>query len=346
VARLQPISVRTDAAANRWDAFVGRQPSASIYHQSVWTTIVERAFGHETCRLAAECEGEIVGVLPLVFFNSWLFGRFAVSMPFFNYGGLLAASPEVRHALLDAAVAETEQRGGSYVELRHTTHLLPELLSKTHKVAMVLPLAESVDMQWQCIDRKLRNQVRKAEKSGVSVTQGGAELVDAFYQVFARNMRDLGTPVYSKRLFSEVTQRLPESTRIFCATVGGQPVAAALVVWHGNRIEVPWASSLREFNPLCANVLVYWEMLRFAIERRMSHFDFGRSTPNEGTFYFKRQWGAEPHSLVWEYWLAPECSLPDLSPKNPRFSLATSTWRKLPVSLTRLVGPALVRNIP
>ncbi len=346
-ARLdQAISITSDAGPARWDAFVDRQQTASTYHLSVWTTIIERAFGHETCRLAAECEGDIVGVLPLVFFDSWLFGRFAVSMPYFNYGGMLAASPEVRRSLLDAAVRETERRGGTYIELRHTSRLCLELLNKSHKVAMVLPLAESVDEQWQRLDRKLRNQIRKAEKSGVRVTQGGAELIDTFYAIFARNMRDLGTPVYSRRLFEEVMQQLPDSTRIFCAWAGDTPVGASLVVWHGNRIEVPWASSLREFNPLCANVAVYWEMLKFAIERGCPRFDFGRSTPNEGTFHFKRQWGAEAHPVVWEYWLAKNRSLPDLSPKNPTFSLATSLWSKLPVPVTRVIGPPIVRNIP
>jgi FemAB-related protein (PEP-CTERM system-associated) len=342
----QAITIRSDVAPARWDAFVDRQANASTYHLSVWTSIIERAFGHETSRLAAECEGEIVGVLPLVFFKSLLFGRFAVSMPFVNYGGLLAASPEVRRALLDGAIAETRRRGGGHIELRHTSRVCLELLNKSHKVAMVLPLAGSVDEQWQRIDRKLRNQVRKAEKSGVRVTQGGAELLDQFYDIFARNMRDLGTPVYSRGFFEEVFRQLPNSTRIFCAWVNDAPVGASIVLWHGNRIEVPWASALREFNPLCANVLVYWEMLRFAIERGFPRFDFGRSTPNEGTFNFKKQWGAEAHPLVWEYWLANAQSLPDLSPKNPKFSLATTVWSKLPVPVTRLVGPPIVRNIP
>lgn len=340
------IVVRTDVPADRWDAFVARQPAASAYHSAVWTGIVEEAFGHETRRLAAEAHGDIVGVLPLVFFDSRVFGRFAVSMPFFNSGGILSASPAARAGLLAAGVDETRRRGGAFLELRHTARMLPQLPSKAHKVRMMLPLATTVEEQWQRLDRKLRNQVRKAEKSGVRVTHGGAELLDAFYQVFARNMRDLGSPVYAVRFFRDVLRHQPQTTRLFCAWLGDRPVAASFVLGHRDTLEVPWASSIRDFNPLCANVAVYWTMLQFAIERGFSSFDFGRSTPHEGTYQFKRQWGADPHPVAWEYWTADDRALPDLSPRNPRYRAAIAFWRQLPVAVTRLVGPWIVRNIP
>ena len=166
-----------------------------------------------------------------------------------------------------------------------------------------------------------------------------------FYAVFAHNMRDLGTPVYSIRWFREILQAFPQACRLFVVYAGGRPAAGAFVLWHRGTIEVPWASSLREFNPLCVNVLMYWEMLRFAVERGFSCFDLGRSTPNEGTFHFKQQWGAEPRELVWEYWTAEGAALPDLSPKNPKFERAIAAWRRLPVGVTKVIGPPIVRNI-
>jgi lipid II:glycine glycyltransferase (peptidoglycan interpeptide bridge formation enzyme) len=159
-------------------------------------------------------------------------------------------------------------------------------------------------------------------------------------------MRDLGTPVYTPRFFAEVMRELADGATIFCAWADDVPVAASIVLWNGRHIEVPWASSLREFNPLCANVLLYWEMLQFAIERGHDRFDFGRSTPFEGTYHFKRQWGAEAQPLIWEYWLSSAQALPDRNPRSRRYSLATSVWSRLPVPLTRVIGPAIVRNIP
>jgi FemAB-related protein (PEP-CTERM system-associated) len=342
-----PIIVHRDISAARWDAYVKSCPRASGYHLSAWLGVISRAFGHETCALTAESARGIVGVLPLVIFRNPLFGRFLVSMPFVNYGGILASTREAERALLDAAIAEARQRGAVHLELRHTRQIFPELASKRHKVAMTMPLESSVETEWLRLDRKVRNQVRKAEKAQLRVAIAGhAELSD-FYHVFARNMRDLGTPVYGRRFFEEVLGTFPANTRIFSVWHGDRPVAASIVYWHGETCEVPWASSLREFNHLCANTLLYWEMIAFAIREGCRTFDFGRSTPGEGTYHFKKQWGAESHPLVWEYWLSGKAmDLPDLSPKNARFEKAIELWRRLPVPLTVLLGPRIVRNIP
>ena len=340
------ISVRADCHASDCEAFVRDHPAASGYHLPAWTQLIARVFGHETTYLAADTPHGIVGVLPLVFFRSRLFGTFTVSLPFLNYGGVAADSPEAERALLDRALEETRAAGGSHLELRHTRQMFAELSPKRHKVAMILWLCDSAEKEWERLDRKVRNQVRKGEKNDLAVAIGGVELVDAFYAVFAHNMRDLGTPVYSQRFFVEVLTTFSQSSRAFVVTHRGRPVAGSIVVWHRTTAEVPWASALRSSNALSANVFLYWQMLKFCVDAGLRTFDFGRSTPNEGTFLFKRQWGAEPRELVWEYWTAPGQPVPDLNPHNPKFSAAIKLWQRLPVPVASALGPHIVRNIP
>lgn len=340
------VRVRTDVPAAEWDRYVDAHPDGTAYHLSGWPELITRAFGHRAVRLTAEERGTIAGVLPLVLFKHPVFGRFVVSVPFMNRGGVLASSPAAAAALLREAIRVCGTIDAQHLELRHSARVFPHLPCRTHKVAMLLPLADTTERQWQLVDRKVRNQVRKAEKSGVVAFRGGLELLPAFYRVFARNMRDLGTPVYSIRFFEEVLRTFPDTTRVFCCWYNDQPVAASIVCWHRDAIEVPWASSIRDFNSLCPNMLLYWHMLRFSTERRFRVFDFGRSTPHERTYEFKRQWGAQPDPLVWEYWLPEGRALPDFSPKNPKYSRAIEIWQKLPVGVTTLFGPSIVRNIP
>ena len=340
------IVVRTDVPRTAWNEYVQRCPDASMYHLAEWPDLIARVFRHKTRYFAATIGERIVGVLPVVSFDTPLFGRFSTSMPFLNYGGVVADTPEAKDALLAAAVNDVRAGRGRYLELRHRARVFSGLPAQTHKVAMVLPLQTSVDDQWRVLDRKLRNQVRKAEKSGLSTVLGGVELLDAFYDVLAQNMRDLGTPVHSRRFYEEILTTFPSCSRVLCVKLGAIPIAASIVLWHKGQMEVPWASAIRAYNPLCPNVLLYWGMLKFAIGGRCIRFDFGRSTPNEGTFNFKQQWGAESHPLYWECWLAEGSSLPDRSPKNARFSAVISLWRRLPVAVTKAIGPAIVRNIP
>jgi FemAB-related protein (PEP-CTERM system-associated) len=338
-------TVTADVGEREWDDFVASCPSATGYHRWCWRGVFERAFGHETIYLAARRGPGIVGVLPLVCFRSRLFGRFLVSLPFVNYGGVLASNDEARHALVERARQEANRRRAHHVEMRHTTRQFPRLPAKEHKVAMTLPLPAGEDAAWKGFDNKVRNQVRKAQKSGLEAVVGGRELLDEFYAVFARNMRDLGTPVYSWRLFEEVLQNVPDA--LACVVrLGGTPVAAGIAVGYRDSIENPWASSLREHRALCPNMLLYWTMIGEAIRRGYRVFDFGRSTPNEGTYHFKKQWGAVESPFYWEYVLTRGETLPDQSRENPKFSLAVSAWQRLPLAVANLIGPRIVCNIP
>ena len=345
-AAASDLEVRTDVPPDEWDAYVAARPEATMYHRSAWAAVIRNAFGHASLPLAAVERGRVVGLLPVVFFDTPLFGRFAVSMPFLNYGGIVADSPEVGRALLAAAIAATRDARGAYLELRHTRRMFEELAVQTHKVSMLLPLERSVDAQWTGLDRKLRNQIRKAEKSNLTVRCGGVDLLDAFYDVLAENMRDLGSPVQSRRFYEEILKAFPDRSRLLTVWLDNRPVAASCVLWHGDRMEVPWASSLRRYNPLCPNVLLYWEMLKCAIGQGVVTFDFGRSTPLEGTYQFKAQWGAEAQPLYWEYWLAEGARLPDRSPTNRKFEAVIAVWQRLPVAVTRALGPRIVRDIP
>lgn len=337
-------AVETDPRA--WDAYVAAHPDASVYHGWAWRRVFEEAFGHECIYLSARRGDRLAGVLPLVAFRSPLFGRFLVSLPFFNYGGVLADDDETRAVLVDQARDEARARRSRHVELRHVARQCPQLPFRQHKVAMTRPLAADEDAQWKALDNKVRNQVRKAQKSGCVADTGGAELIDDFYDVFARNMRDLGTPVYGLQLFDETFRAAPEACRVTVVRKDGRAVAAGITIDHRDGTENPWASSLREYRALCPNMLLYWEMLRAALARGLRVFDFGRSTPDEGTFHFKRQWGATPTPMHWEYVLLGDTPLPDHSPKNARFAKAIEIWQSLPLWLANAAGPAIVRHIP
>lgn len=340
------MQVVSDAPAAAWDAFLAGHPHATGYHAWAWRGVFERAFGHETVYLAAVEDGRIHGVLPLVIFRNRVFGRFAVSLPFVNYGGVCAVGPAVARRLVAEASAVAARLKLSHVELRHVARQLPDLPAREHKVSMLLPLLPDGAAQFAALDRKVRNQVRKAESSGLTARMGGVELLDAFYAVFTRNMRDLGTPVYSIAFFRDVLDTFPETARVCLVDAGPVTAAAAITLAHRGTIEVPWASSRREYLAQCPNNLLYWRIIQHAIDAGMTTLDFGRSTPHEGTYRFKQQWGAQPQPLYWEYALLDGAALPDLSPHNPRFGSAIAVWKRLPVALTNRIGPHIVRSIP
>ena len=328
-----------------WNHYVESNPAASLYHRAEWKELIHKVFGHECYFFYASSNEQVVGVLPLVRLNSKLFGDFMVSMPYFNSGGAIANDLLIEQKLMSAANDLAEKIGTGHIEYRDdiTRNSLP---ARTEKVNMILSLPDTEVGLWNTFPSKLRAQIRRAQREETRINTGGSEYLTDFYTVFAQNMRDLGTPVYGKTLFNKILQTFTEGSRIITVHHGGRPVAAAFLLGHKDTLEIPWASTIKDVNHLSINMLLYWEVLKFAIKNKYLYFDFGRSTKDSGTFRFKQQWGAKPKQLYWHYWLSDNVEMPRLNPGNPKFALAINVWRRLPVFITKLIGPFIVKNLP
>jgi FemAB-related protein (PEP-CTERM system-associated) len=322
-------------------------PTVPLSKHPAWLNVLQAAMGHEVFAVEAVADGRTHGFLPLAHVSSMLFGRFLVSLPYLNTNGVVASSPDVQTKLVARAVALADELNVRYLELRHERPVVHHDLhdSITSKVHMRLPLPHTAHELWKGFDPKVRNQVRKGEKQHFRVSWGGHELVDGFYDVLCHNMRDLGTPVFGKRLFHEILAAFPNESEVCLVRDDARPVAAALLVHGWGITEVPTAAARKEYNPTCANMMMYWRLLERAVGRGQRVFDFGRSTTDGNTFKYKKQWGAVPHPAVWQY-CARDGGVGDLRPDNPRFRLAIRAWQNLPVCVARLIGPPIVRGIP
>ena len=86
------------------------------------------------------------------------------------------------------------------LELRCTAALDLPMADWTGKVSSVLPLEDSGEAVWNGLPSKLRSQIRRPGKSGVEMKFGDDQLTP-FFAVFARNMRDLGSPTHPRNFF-------------------------------------------------------------------------------------------------------------------------------------------------
>jgi FemAB-related protein (PEP-CTERM system-associated) len=329
------------------EAFVSRGGRVPLSRHPAWPLVLQRSLGHTPYVLEAVREGKTQGFLPLAYVRSLLFGRFLVSLPYLNYGGVLAGDDQAAGLLIDRAIDLAGRLRVRYLELRQETAANHPGLARgrTDKVHMRLALPGSPGKLWDQIPSKVRSQVRKGVKNDLAVEWGGHDLLPAFHAVFSHNMRDLGTPSYGKKFFAEILSQFPGRCEICVVRAGRLPVAAGLLLHGWGVTEVPSASSLRRHNPTCANMLLYWKLLERAAERGQEEFDFGRSSLDSSTFRFKKQWGAQPTAAQWQCH-ARTGSPDEMRPQNPRYGRLIRIWQRLPLALTRLAGPRIVRGIP
>ena len=336
-----------DSQASSCSKFVEVHETSSIYHLPAWCELIRKVFGHRFYYVYADStEKQITGVLPLVRLTSRLFGDYLVSMPFFNYGGAVGVNEQIEQSLMQRAVDLGKSLGVSHIEFRGDKVKQGDWNVRTDKVNMLLDLPAEEEVLWKALGAKRRSQINRPLREGVDVQIGGLELLDKFYEVFARNMRDLGTPVYGKEFFAEILKVFPNYSTIVLVQLKGKPAGAAFLIGFRGFLEIPWASTVSDYNKFGINMFMYWEVLKFAITKGYKTFDFGRSTIDSGTYRFKKQWGAEPKQLYWHYWLRDGQSMPQLTPSNPKYQLAIKTWQRLPLFVANWIGPKIVKNLP
>lgn len=334
---------RFEGEAAEWDGFVRRAASWTHFHLHGWKDVIGGVFGHECLYLAARRNGVLEGVLPLVRVKG-PFGHYLVSMPFVNYGGPLG-TPEAVRVLADRAVAEARGSGVRLLELRSPVELPLDLPASHRKITVLLDLpAGGSEALWSGLKAKVRSQVRRPQKEGVTVRFGGDQ-VEPFYRVFARHMRDLGTPPQSIGFFRALRDAFGDEVWFGCAYLSSEPVACGAGFRWSDEFEMTWASSLRRHQRIAPNMLLYWAFLERCANGGLARFNFGRCTPGGGTHKFKRQWGTRDVPLWW-YQDAEADGAATPSPDDGAYAWGPRIWRRLPIGLTTAVGPKIVRFIP
>jgi FemAB-related protein (PEP-CTERM system-associated) len=326
--------------------FVQEMADARLCHIPLWNDMIEKAFGHKGYYLVARENDQICGVLPLTHVRSRLFGNRMISQPFSDYGGALVVHPGALDALYHRAVEIAGQNRCESVEFRNTAALPYELHMRTDKISMCLALAQDPQEVWKGLRHKTRNRVSKAQREGLVVTSGGQELLDEFYQVWTVRMHELGTPCYPRKLFSSIMETFPNMARIFLAKLNGTTTAVLFAYTFKSWVQCSWGAALRDYDEMGPNYILNWGAIEYYCGQGMKWFDFGRSTVGSGQHTFKERWGASPIDLHWQYWTPPGQQLRLANPDDERYRGKVEMWKKLPLWVSRVIGPVISPALP
>ena len=349
------ITIAQDKDAKRWNEYVSRHAHASPYHLFAWKQSIEFSYSQQSFYLMAlDNQNQITGILPTILIKPPLGYATLCSLPYCDRGEALADSPAIVEQLISKANELRQKLKAHRYEYRSTKLTAYEInaqhaTTEPQKVRMILELPETSEALLAGFKTKLRSQIKKAEKNGLTFEIGNNEsLVSAFYNVFTINMRDLGSPTHSKRWFESISHFYAEDCIISVIKSNGIPIGAGLILINGKTATIPWASTLRKYNKLAPNMMLYWSLLEYATDNGCQQFDFGRSSIGEGTFKFKQQWGAKPFALDWKTYpeiINKAVNKDKLQQSSSLRQTAENIWRKLPLPLTIQLGSRVRKYI-
>ena len=334
-----------DEDAASWDRYVEACPSATFFHKVGWRQVIETSFGHGTHYLWAERGGRMAGVLPLVHVKSRLFGNRLSSTAFCDRGGPAADDDEAGMALLERAQEIAGDLDVDFLECRSPRlsgamgwHQRADLYASFRR-----DLDPDPERNFQRLHRKRRAMIRKGIGEGLEARSD--DHVETLHHIFAVSVRNLGTPVLPMRYFRALKEVFRDQCHVLTVSKGGTPVSSVMIFYFRDEVLPYHAGSERSAWTLAANDFMYWEVMRRAVERGCRTFDFGRSKVGTGSFAFKKNWGFEPRPLAYSYWLRNIKALPEINPLNPKYRAFIWCWKRLPLPLSKALGPALVRGL-
>lgn len=326
-----------------WDEFVRRTPGGTFFHLIGWKEVLEQTFGFAARYLVAKRAAQIVGVLPLFELRAAFSKPCLLSVPFAVEGGICSADDQARRALENAALALSEERQARYLELRDGLDSPAFQMREGLYYRFRRSLLSSDEENFAAIPRKQRRMVRVGQQSGL-VARVSRDDLDVFYDLYARSVRNLGTPVFSRRYFRRFLERFPEDCVLLTVRHNGTPAAAVLSFFFDDTVLPYYAGSRSEFFRYAVNDFMYWELMRYARQRGARMFDFGRSKKGTGAYDFKCHWGFEPEPFRYRVHVRGSEPLPDHSVSDDRVQFLRRAWRRLPLAVTKLVGPFFVRR--
>ena len=328
-----------------WDDYLVGQKQATFYHTIAWKRVLERSLGYQSHYLFAREGSNIVGILPLFHVKTFLVGNMLSSIPCSTYGGPVSEDQKVAEALVEAAAQKAGVHKAKYMEFRGGCLPLENTQVRDHYVTFLLDISRGPEVTHKSFTPEVRNRIRKATNSGLVTEIGGTELLSSFYDVYAHNMRDLGSPPQGLSFFNHILEEFDDSANIIVVKLSGNIIGGAILIKHNQVLSVPYTSSLRKYFSLCPNNMLYWDAILFGCSENLKTLDFGRSTKNTGTYQFKKQWKGECIELPYQYRQIENTRLPDINPYNTTFQIARTAWQHIPVPLARALGQFLIKQL-
>ena len=334
----------TEAENAQWDAFAKARPDATFFHLSGWKAVIEEAFGHRCHYLFARQAQQIVGILPLTHVRGRIFGNSLLSNAFCVYGGPVAINDGARDALDTAAIELARELGVERIEYRLRQPLHQDWHCKRDMyVTFRKEIASDPEKALLGIPRKQRAMIRKGMNHGLK------DVIDRdsrrLYALYAESVRNLGTPVISRRYFECLMSVFSKESEVLTVISDARPLASVLSFFFRDEVLPYYGGGTSVARQYAANDFMYWAVMRRACEAGFRIFDFGRSKVGTGSYAFKTHWGFEPEPLYYEHFLMRLAKVPDINPLNPKYAMMIAMWKRLPLRIANTLGPLIAREL-
>lgn len=339
---------KDESENNKWTEYVEKSKTTTFFHQLAWKNVIEKVLKYEPFYLMAEEDGKVRGILPLFLTKSRFLGKALISSPFAVYGGICADNEEISWSLFEEAKNLAKKLDVEYLELRNLYENNFGLIENSIHYTFIIELPDKVETLWKGLRRKARGAVRRGIKSDlqVEINSNGEGRLEDFYNIFAHSLRNLGSFILPFRYFKTLKEEFNTQMVMLFVRHKGEVVASVMSFLFKDMIIPYYGGCLNKALEYSPNNLMYWKLMEYGIEKGYKFFDFGKSKKGTGSFEFKKNFGFEPRPLHYQYYLNKTDKIPDPAALSWEYRVAKKIIKKTPLTITKIIGPAIVKHLP
>jgi len=292
---------------------------------------------------------------PFIILNGF-FGKKLISIPFLDSGGFLGnpskeTIKEIKEFAKKEKLKDIEIRINNFFpNFEKTKELLLnegfKFVKNKQQAISILP--NSQEKLWEDFHKHTRNDIRKAERSGIIAKKiNNLDELKKFYKIYSIQIRNFGTPQHSFKFFKNIFKNLgADFFGLNCYLQ--KRVIASLIAFYGKgycyvgfNVSTP---KFREFRP---NDLLYWETIKESITRGALNFDMGQvnsdylnNSREGGLTKFKEKWGPKKYDkFIFNLYSNGEIN------KKEKLKLFRVVWKRLPLSISKKIGPNITKRL-
>lgn len=340
-----------------WDTFVENNAFSAPYHLWGFGETFSLTYGYKRYYLIARDENNnTIGVFPLIFIKSRLFGSKLISLPFCEYGGPLSSniknSKTMIMAFIDEILNIASKLNIDYLEIRNSIlngEWFEDRGFKIIKKYLTFQINLSVDKKrlWGSLDRKTRNAIRKAMKANIDIfdfTIDDKNNLKKYFLLYLQIEKKLGSPPHSFKLFTNLLAT-KKSIKLLMAEYKGEPAGGVIVFYNKKGIYWWNGVSNSKFKNLNVTNLLLWKIIEWGNENGFSFLNLGRTRKGTGVYHFKKGLGGEEIFYTDYVYPLPNKKVVSLDPTKGIYKYLTKFWSHLPLFISRSLGPRIIKQI-
>ncbi len=306
------IKIADESDSKNWDKIVENSPHGTIFHNWKWLKIVEKHTKTEFYPLIALKGNNILGIFP--FFHKKTFFNSLFSPP------PHAMIPYLGPVIVDYENAAQDKKESRLIEFQTS---IDEFISQNikPKYLMIMPTPflidsrpfewagyqireryrysvdfsnnsdnqdqDNVDNIWGRINTKTRQNIRRAERNGLSVEFGNKKEFGLIYDLIVNRYKDQNKVVGAdKKLLLDLYESYSENIKIIVAKYKGSIVSGVIDIWHKDRA-LSWIGNPKvEIKGVSVNDALNWECMKMAHENGLKNYDIAGIAGNQRLYKF------------------------------------------------------------